>query len=279
MHIHSHHSCDGAQATMKSIMDDRNTMGIEHFAVTDHLHSRYNISDIESSRHDFLGWNLPENFHFGIEVSLIAQWECDRIAAGDFVARGDVPIYGFRDDERPFDGRICLDFTEDMCRKYGIEFVIGGVHWPLGYPETRTGVIENYFCQHIFLATHPLVDVVAHPWDSISLAAGDWYRHRDQEHIDHTIYREIPEDMHIALGKSILENGKLAEINFCNLEIPEYAADIMMKAFVQWRDMGVKFTCGSDQHGAFADMEYFRKMEALLEKYGFTRDDFALPFK
>ena len=279
LHIHSHHSCDGAKASLDGILDDRKALGVEHFAVTDHLHSRYNLSDIESCRHEFLGWNFPDNYHFGVEVSLLAQWECDRIADGDYIAKGDVPIYGFRDDERPFDGRICLDFSEEQCRKYGVEFVVAGVHWPLGYPDSRSGVIDNYFQQQMFIASHPLVDVVAHPWDSLALAGGDWFRHRDNNHIDHTIYREIPPEMNTALANEILKNGKLAELNLsCILECHEEVSEISMDIFAQWREMGVKFTCGSDQHSEHPDPELFARMEKLLDKYGFTGDDFALPF-
>ena len=279
LHIHSHHSCDSGCAKLEDIRKDHEALGIQHFAVTDHLHSQYNISDIESCRHDFLGWNFPANFHFGIEVSLIACWERDRIAAGDFIAKGDVPIYGFRDDTRPFDGNMCIDLTEDDIRKYGLEFVVGGIHWPLGYPDTRSGVIDNYFQQEMFLAAHPLVNVVAHPWDSISLAAADWFLHRDRK-ADWTIYNEIPQEMNDALGRAILENGKLAEINLpCVLKVPEYVTRFYMQCFSKWRDSGVKFTIGSDQHSAHPDAELFSKMEALLDEYGFTENDFALPFE
>lgn len=280
LHIHSHHSCDSACSTLQDIRKDREALGLRHYAVTDHLHSRYNISDIESSRHDFLGHDFPAGFHFGVEVTCMAAWECERIAAGDFVAKGDVPIYGFRDDERPFDGRMCIGIGEDDIGKYGIELVVGGVHWPQGFPASRTDAVDNYFRQEMFLASHPLVSVVAHPWDSLQHAAGDWFRHRDKAHIDWSVYKDIPREMDDQLGKAILENGKLAEINVpCTLKGPDYVTPLCMERFRRWKEMGVKFTIGSDQHSAHPDVELFSRMEKVLDDYGFTQDDFALPFE
>ena len=278
LHIHSHHSCDSACAHLRDIKSDREALGFEHFAVTDHLHTKYNISDIESCRHAFLGYDFPSNYHFGVELSLVALWEQEKIAAGDYVAKGDVPIYGFRDDTRPFDGRMGIGMDEDDIQKYGLEFTVGGVHWPLGYPATRSGVIDNYFEQHMFLATHPLIDVVAHPWDSISLAAADWFLHRDRK-ADWTIYKEIPREMDEKLGEAMLKNGKLAEMNLpCTLKVPDYVTALCMERFCMWREMGIKFTIGSDQHSAHPDTELFERMEKVLDEYGFTESDFALPF-
>ena len=117
LHIHSHHSCDSAAATLPDIKSERDALGLQHYAVTDHLHTRYNISDIESCRHAFLGYNFPENYHFGIEVSCVGTRECERVAAGDFIASGDTPIYGFRDEPELFDGRISIDLTEEDIKK------------------------------------------------------------------------------------------------------------------------------------------------------------------
>ncbi|MBQ7209222.1 MAG: hypothetical protein IJS01_15610 [Lentisphaeria bacterium] len=280
LHIHSHHSCDSACSTQQDIRKDREALGLRHYAVTDHLHTQYNISDIESSRHDFLGHNFPAGFHFGVEVTCMATWECERIAAGDFIPKGDVPIYGFRDDERPFDGRMCIGIDENDIRKYGIELVVGGVHWPQGFPSSRTDAIDNYFKQEMFLAAHPLVSVVAHPWDSLQHAAGDWFRHRDKAHIDWSVYKDIPREMDDRLGEEILKNGKLAEINLpCVLKGPDYVRPLCMERFRRWKEMGVKFTLGSDQHSAHPDVELFSIMEKVLDDYGFTQDDFALPFE
>ena len=280
LHIHSHHSCDSAAATLPDIKSERDALGLQHYAVTDHLHTRYNISDIESCRHAFLGYNFPENYHFGIEVSCVGTRECERVAAGDFIASGDTPIYGFRDEPELFDGRISIDLTEEDIKKYGIEFVVAGIHWPLGVVSTPREAIDNYFMLEMFLASHPLVDVVAHPWDSISLAAGGWFQYRDKEHICWEVFKEIPQSYADRLGEEILKNGKLAEINMpCTLNVPDFVTLYMMKMYRSWKEMGVKFTIGSDQHAPHADAELFARMEKVLDEYGFTEDDFKLPFQ
>ena len=278
MHIHSHHSCDSACSTLPDIRKDREEMGIAHFGVTDHLHTQYNMPDIVSSRRDFLCFNFPENYHFGIEITCMAAWECERIASGDFIAKGDVPIYGFRDDERPFDGRMCLDITLEDMRANGIEYVVGGIHWPQGFPSSRSEAIDNYFLQEMFLAEHPLVDILAHTWYSLEMASGDWYRNRDKEHIDWGVHLEIPEEIKTRLGETICKNGKLAELNIATLtSYSEEVAVSHMKMYALWKEMGVKFTIGSDQHSAHPNKEQFVKMENLLDRFGFTREDFALP--
>ncbi|MBR7103912.1 MAG: hypothetical protein IKC65_03130 [Lentisphaeria bacterium] len=278
LHIHSHHSFDVACAALSDIRADHEAMGIMHYAVTDHLNTRYSLSDLESCYHDFLSADFPENFHFGVELTPIAAWEAERIACGDFIPKGLVPLCGFREEDHPFDGRISLALEEGEREKYGIEIVVAGVHWPLGFPAGRADALENYFIQTLFLASHPLVDVLAHPWDSLSHAAGDWFRHRDREHIDFSIYKEIPADMDEQIGRTLKENGKLAEMNIpVILNAPEEVQELHMKRFCKWRDQGVQFTCGSDQHSAHPDPDRFARMEQLLEQYGFREEDFVLP--
>lgn len=277
-HIHSHHSCDSACSTLKDIRADREARGITGYAVTDHLHTRYNLCDIESARNDFLGMDPPPEFQFGIEITCMAAWECERIAAGDYQVRGDVPIYGFRDDEHPFDGRLQLDITGTEIARLGISVVVGGVHWPAGMPRTRSEAIDNYFAQEMFLATHPLVHIIAHPWWSLELAAGDWFRHRDQAHIDWEVFRNLPLDFIDRLGGEIRRNGKLAEINLGLLaDEPDFVTELRFQWFRRWKDTGVKFTIGSDQHGTHPNDELFWKAERLLDHYGFTEADFVLP--
>ena len=41
---------------------------------------------------------------------------------------------------------------------------LAGTHWPMYVPLEREAVIRDYHRQNMFLATHPLVDIVAHPW-------------------------------------------------------------------------------------------------------------------
>jgi len=121
--------------------------GIEEYGLTDHIHTAYNLPDIVSARRDYLASRPPANFHFGVEVSCVDQRECDRVAAGDYTAWGDEPVYGFR-DMTDYTGQMAIGITPDEIRELGIEYVVGGVHWPLTVSEDRDALIRNYVTVH-----------------------------------------------------------------------------------------------------------------------------------
>ena len=47
------------------------------FGNSDYLHTQYNLSDIQETRHDFLCYNRPKIFHLVIEISGISEWKQD----------------------------------------------------------------------------------------------------------------------------------------------------------------------------------------------------------
>ncbi len=277
-HIHSHHSCDSACATIRDIQKEQEALGVAVFGLSDHLHTRYNLPDVVSAYRDYLGILPHKDFHFGVEITCMTQWECEAINSGDFTPISDEPIYGLRRDV-PKQGKYCLDITDEEIRANGIEFIVAGVHWPDGFPKTLADSIDNLFVQEMFLASHPLVDVVAHPWYPLELTAGDWFRHRDQAHIDWNAHTAIPRELNDQLGAEMLKHGKLAEINLSEIVgRPDCVVTARMECYARWREAGLKFTIGSDQHSAHADAAQFAAAEKLLNQYGFQESDFALPF-
>ena len=158
-HIHSHHSCDGACMTLPTLLRRTAELGIRDFGLTDHVHTRLTLADIEASRRDYLACNPSPRFHFGIEVSCISQWELDEIAAG----RRPDATYGLREGGPP-GAPPAISITREDLDAMGAEYVVGGTHWPLYVPIERETVIRDYHRQNMFLAAHPLVDIVAHPW-------------------------------------------------------------------------------------------------------------------
>ncbi len=279
LHIHSSHSCDSACISMPAIIKEMQEIGIEEYAVTDHLHTAYNLPDIVSAKRDYLRYCPPENFHFGVEVSCVTQHECDEIARGHYKAWGDIPVFGLRNIEE-FDGRMAIGITGEDIEELGIELVVAGVHWPLGYPKTREEVIRNYFDQHMFLIEHPLVDVLAHPWDSVAMAAGDWYHFRDAAHIDHSVYNHIPRELNDRLAEALIRYRKPAEINLPVIASPLPAVrKFYLDLLTDWKTKGVKFTLGDDLHGAHFSKDLFIFAEQALTDRGFTEEDFILPFK
>ena len=60
LHIHSHHSCDSACATIADIQQEMLKLGMIEFGLSDHLHTNYNLCDIQGAKKD-----RHENFGYG----------------------------------------------------------------------------------------------------------------------------------------------------------------------------------------------------------------------
>ena len=274
LHIHSMHSCDSACAALNDIQNEMLSLGMTEFGVSDHLHTHYNLCDIQSARNDFLAYRRPKQFHFGIEISAVSQWECEKIAAGDYEIIKDDPVYGLRFTEGPAGSPVCIGITAEEIKALGIEYVIGGVHWPLYSPPGRESAYEDYFNQMMELIRNPLVDILAHPWGAIEHAAGDWFHHRDEAHKDYDAILNIPEELNEKLIKELLKYNKCAELNLsCMLTRPEKCCKHYWNMFSSWREAGVKFVIGSDQHSAHFNPIVFKAAELLLDIYGFKDSD------
>ena len=274
LHIHSMHSCDSACAALNDIQQEMLALGMTEFGVSDHFHTRYNLCDIQSCRNDFLAYERPEAFHFGIEVSSVSKWECEKIAAGDYEIIKDDPVYGLRFTEGPAGAESCVDITREELKKLGVEYVIGGVHWPMYSPGGRETAYEDYFKQMMELIRNPVVDILAHPWGAIEHAAGDWFHHRDEAHKDYDAIVNIPEELNEKLCNELLKYDKCAEINLSDmLTRPDKCCRFYWEMFAKWREAGVKFTIGSDQHEAHVNRVMFKAAELLLDIYGFKDDD------
>lgn len=275
LHIHSHHSCDSACATMADIQKEMTACGMSEFGISDHLHSRYNLCDIKSSRNDFLGSKKSNAFHFGIEVSGMSQWECEKIAAGDYEKLGDDPVYGLRFNHGPANSPVHLDITEKDIKDLGIEYVIGGVHWPLYSPPGRDNAYEDFFRQMMTMIESPLVDILAHPWNAIEYSAGGWFQDRSTGHIDYDAILNIPDELNEKLAAALVKYGKCAELNLSVLnstKLPEECRKHYWMIFAQWREAGVKFTIGSDQHAAHANEIMFSASGLLMDCFGFKEE-------
>ena len=281
LHIHSQHSCDSASATLADIQKEMLKYGMTEFGLSDHLHTHYNLCDIQGARNDFLCAERPGSFHFGIEVSSVSEWECRKIAEGDYKRCGDDPVYGLRFAEGPADSPACIGITEQEIRSLGIEYVIAGVHWPLYSKPDRESAWQDYFHQMMQLIQNPLVTILAHPWDSLEMAAGNWYQHRDSNHIDYEALLFIPEELNNQLMNALIRYDKPAELNLSVLNsprLPESCRKYYWNLFAQWREAGVKFTLGSDQHSAHANEPLFAASELLLDHYGFQDSDIRYLF-
>ena len=284
LHIHSLHSCDSACATVNDIQEEMLFCGMTEFGLSDHFHTRYNECDIQSSANDFRVGTRPAEYHFGIELTCMAKWECEAIRTGKYERISADPVYGLRRNRPPEDADFspCLDIDEATLRKYGIEYTIGGAHWPLKSTHTLEEACEDLFRQMMFLAENPLIDILAHPWYPLHVAH-NWPAHQasQKDEADYSVFSKIPAWMNEKLGETLLKNKTCAEINIGELNSPDCPSeyrDARWRQLVQWREMGVKFTLGTDQHQAHFNRTLIAASELLLDLYGFKDDDILYGF-
>ncbi len=272
-HIHSRNSCDSACMTVSDLIAEAEQSGIVDFGLTDHVHTPFNLPDLALSRAEFIS-NIPSpHFHFGVEVSCVSKWEIEEVASG----RHENPVYGVRSGGRP-GCEFAIGLTEEDIREHGVEYVVGGTHWPMYVPLEREAVIRDYHRQNMFLALHPLIDIVAHPWwwmghwkdANGSYPAEPWFDN----------FKVIPKSMHDEFAAAAAENGTAVEINIsANLMNPNYPESFPHQyleylAFLQSRK--VKLSIGSDCHKQHYYEIDFAKAGDMVSKAGIKNDFWQL---
>lgn len=272
-HIHTNHSCDCAKAgggvgisNFSEIAADK---GLKCFGISDHVHTPYNLDEIFRSKEEFDSSPFNPNFHFGVEVSCISKWELDEIESG----RQPAAAYGIRKGG-PEWPELAIGITEEDIKEYGIEYVIGGTHWPLYIEVTRENVIKDYARQNLFLACHPLVNIVAHPWWWM----GQWKNEEGFYATDPWFddFGKIPLSIHDEFAAAIKENKKIVEINTSACVFnPTYREDFTaqyMDYIAYLYERGVKFSIGSDCHGPEYKAD-FEKLSGLLSDIGIKDEE------
>ena len=247
-HIHSRNSCDEAALAMADLYSAAPRLGIGDFGVTDHLHTPYNLPDIACSRAEFDSLTPDPRFHFGIEVSCVSAWELDEIARGGH----DRPVYGLRGGG-PRGAPLAIGLGREDIARFRIEYVVGGTHWPMYVPFEREAVIRDYHRQNLFLALHPLVYIIAHPWwwmEDGQDAAGNY---PDEPWLGN--FDRIPRSMHDEFAGACLAAGKKVEINISamllNPTYPESFKRRYAEYLAELKSRGVRLSIGSDCHDAF----------------------------
>ena len=286
-HIHTHCSCDSACAQIPDIVKACKELGLAHFGISDHLHTSFNLPDIEVARREFLEFGPIKGFHFGVEATCATAWECEKIAKRDFASCFTCTVLG-----KPFQtmtpidgimyggpagGPLQVDLTKADLNRLGIEYVIGGVHKPNYSEHEPKAMQDDFFNQACYLLNHENVDILAHPWDGLPFWSGDSIVNRSSP-VDYTLYCKIPQEYWDELAHLLVSNKKLAELNGdCINAMPEDIRPFFMEKMAEWREKGVKFTYGSDLHKAQYRKELLKKTESLIAEYGFSDADFGLP--
>ena len=271
-HIHSRNSCDSACMTVADLVAEAERKGIRDFGLTDHLHTPYNLPDMVRSRSEFLSVGPSPRFHFGIEVSCVSQWELAEIARG----RHDSPTYGLRSGGRP-GCELAIGISAEDILNLQIEYVVGGTHWPLYVPFERQAIIRDYHRQNMFLVTHPLVDVVAHPWWWMGHWQDSQGRYPAEPWFDD--FNVIPRSMHNEFAAAAVASGTKVEVNIpahlFNSQYPEKHVARYLEYLADLQSRGVRLSIGSDCHAAHYDADFARAGQ-MLERAGIADDFWCL---
>jgi len=267
-HIHSRSSCDSACLAVSDLVREAAEAGIDDFGLTDHIHTPYNLPDIAKSRAEFISNNPSRHFHFGIEASCMSQWEIEELSRGQY----DDPVYGLRTGGQP-GCPLALGITAEDITKYQIEFVVAGTHWPLYVPFERHAVIRDYHRQNMFLATHPLVNIVAHPWWWM----GHWQDDRGNYPCEPWFddFAHVPRQMHNEFAAAAIEHGTCVEINIAaNLLNPHYPPRFTqqyLEYLAELQLQGVTLSIGSDCHSAHYETD-FQTAGEMLDSVGIKEE-------
>lgn len=256
-HLHSRNSydCRGApiSTSMAQMVADIEAAGILDYGITDHFNTPLNMPDLEASRAEFEQLPPSPHRHFGVEVSCMSQWELDEIAA----ARGGTPVQGGC-SVGPDGAPPAIALTAADIARLKIEYVVGGTHQRLNVPLEREALIRNYHRQNLFLACHPLVTIVAHPW----WWAGHW---RDSDGLYRTdpwfdTFRRVPASMHDEFAAAAREHGTVVEINLYAMLLNRQYPLPFRRQYCEYlaglKAAGVTLSIGSDhhaQHHRYAD--------------------------
>ena len=286
LHIHTHCSCDSASAKIADIVKGCQLVGCKHFGISDHLHTQFNMPDIEIARKEFLKYGPVPGFHFGLEATCATEWECKKIARRDFASCFTCEVAGKKFQTMtpidgimyggPAGGPLKVDISQEDIDRLGIEYVIGGVHKPNYTEQSPRSMIDDYFNQSCFLINHPLVDILAHPWHGLPFWSGYYIVTRDPADLHPGIFKEIPQEYWDEMAHLLVDKNKIAELNLCNIFFnDEEMSRFLMEKMVEWKEKGVKFSFATDLHGAvYPDTA---SASERLTEYGFTESDFALP--
>lgn len=265
---------------MARLYEEARRAGIDWLGVTDHISCRLNDDYLLAARREYDELEPKPGFLFGLEVSCLRRWDLERndrmgVEGGDFAFHAGGPEAG----------ELALYLPEELMEKLKPAYVIGGVHWPLGTPVDREAVIREYHRQYMFLAEHPRVDVVGHPWWFVSPPwwDGAWHDERDRYQGPPWFddFGAVPESMHEELAAAARQNDTAVEINpgaiFSN---PRYPAAFKLDYWdylAGMKERGVQFITGSDSHADGYNRDRLPSIESEVERLGLTESHLWTP--
>ena len=263
-HIHSEHSCDCACMRMEDLVAETAKTGILNYGVSDHLHTSYNMPDIINSKKNYdliISKNpvLKDSFHFGIEISCVSEWELDKIRIGDY--QGDV-TYGLRNGGPP-NAKPAIGIDKTYIEQMGIEYVIGGVHWPLYCDLDKSSLIKDYHRQYMFIAQNECADILAHYlwWNPLPTV--------DNPFSD---FNSVPKSMKQELAFALKQHNCAFEINLEAILLSPDCTDKFKHEYIEYiaelQSMGITLSIGGDCHSRHYTEINFERAAKMIGEAG-----------
>lgn len=242
-HVHTRNSpCGNKEAALARLAERIAATDIKRWGVTDHIFTEQNIPDLEAARREYDALGDTDGIFFAVEASVLRDWDIER-------TRAEGNIWGWFPGGPP--GKLDLVLPDEVVERLGIRYVIAGTHWPLGAEMKPEAMVRDYHRQNMFLAEHPKVDIIAHPWwwrDNYTKAGDEIVPFRWLE--DFSI---IPWSMHDEFAAAVRENGKIVEANASNV-FSDKGGERWRRQYDEYliflREAGCTFSTGGDSHSA-----------------------------
>jgi len=220
-HVHAHR---GAEAwPMKDILaqNENNCVGLNAIGYVAHM------------------TNLTDE----LELAMITRNEIREIICNQEFK--ETSLYFALEASLQYEGKLELMVDQEFINRMGFAYVIAGAHWPFHGYQSLDQVVADYHAQNLFLAGHPLVDIVAHPWW--------WYwgsKLEDGTCAWQDSFEKIPFDYHKEFADVLLKNDTAVEINFGACLIGEEIPIGFRQSYLEYlkflKSRGVTFSLGSD---------------------------------
>ncbi len=256
------------------IVEQARAAGLRSFGVTDHLHTKFCEPHLLACRAEYDAMSDKEGFHFGIEVSVLREYDHQQEEPRSKTAE---PCDDWADK------KLVLRLPRQLLEQLRPEYIIGAAHWSLGAPFQRDAIIRSYHRQNMFLATHSQVDIVAHPWWWGGGGVGQW-QNADGNY--HTLpwlddFSVIPKSMHDEFAAAAIEHSTAIEINakglLLNPRYPESFRRQYLEYLADLKAAGVRFSIASDSHYPGYDGSLLCRIEAYLDQLGLREEDIWQP--
>lgn len=272
-HIHSVFSPEiECKDRIEEIFEKCLSLGLTSFGISDHLHCEMNVPFLIKARmvYEKIKGDFP--FYFGVEVSVLREYDIEENRKSE-----NPSLYGYKEGG-PYESPLIIYLPENLKKILKFDYVIGGVHWPLGAPFLQKEIILSYHRQYMFLANHPDIDIIAHLWW--------WHGHWQDKNGNYPDlpwlgdFSVIPDEIHYEFAEAVVKNKKAVEINagaiFFNPKYPEKFKRDYINYLKKLKERGVIFATGSDAH-SIDKIENVIKLIDILNEIGIKPEELWRP--